>query len=170
MSDIVTDLEKIKRGWHGGLPETPCGYGSTLAATKAQREWIPKVVKKYRIKTIADVGAGDLNWFYRMTLPKTVKVAHFDVYPRRPDVIEFDLLHESPPPVDMILCLWVLNHFDMDSCRQALANLEASGAKYLMMTDRPIWHKEQPPEIVMEYVEELKLNSKGDRIILCPLR
>ena len=85
------------------------------------------------------------------------------------DVVEFDLLKESPPPADLILCLWVLNHFNLESCRQALANLKASGSKYLMMTDRPIWHHEQPPEIVMEYVEELKLNEKGDRIILCPL-
>lgn len=169
MSDIVTDLEKIKRGWHGGLPETPCGYGSTMEATKAQREWIPKIVKKYRIKTIADVGAGDLKWFSTMTFPKTVRVSHYDVYPRKPEVIEFDLLKESPPASDLILCLWVLNHFDMPSCRTAIENLKNSGSKYLMMTDRPIWHREQPPEIVMEYVEELKLNQKGDRIILCPL-
>jgi len=169
MSDIVTDIEKIKRGWIGGLPETPCGHGSTLAATQAQREWIPKIIRKYRIKTIADVGAGDLNWFYKMTLPKSVKVLHSDIYPRRPEVATLDLLTETPPAVDMILCLWVLNHFDIPACRRAIENLKASGAKYLMMTDRPIWHREQPPEIRMEYVEELKLNDKGDRILLCPL-
>ena len=169
MSDIVTDIEKLKKGWHGGLPETPCGYGSTIEATRAQRDWIPKIIKKYHIKSVVDVGAGDLNWFGKMKLPKTLRVLHCDVYPRHPDVVEFDLLHESPPPADLILCLWVLNHFNLESCRQALANLKASGSKYLMMTDRPIWHHEQPPEIVMEYVEELKLNEKGDRIILCPL-
>jgi hypothetical protein len=74
-----------------------------------------------------------------------------------------------PPQADMLMCLWVLNHLDIDSCRKALANLKASGAKYLLMTDRPIWHAEQPPEIVMAFVEELKLNAKGDRILLCPL-
>jgi hypothetical protein len=37
------------------------------------------------------------------------------------------------------------------------------------MTDRPRWHHEQPPEIQMEYIEELPLNDKGDRILLCPL-
>lgn len=169
MSDIITDLEKFKKGWRGGLPETQCGYGSTLEATKAQREWIPKIIKKHRIKTIADVGAGDLNWFSRLNLPKTVQVTHYDVYPRKPEVIKFDLLKESPPASDLIMCLWVLNHFDFDSCRQAIENLKASGSKYLMMTDRPIWHHEQPPEIKMEYVEELKLNAKGDRILLCPL-
>lgn len=169
MSDIVTDTEKFKRGWRGGLPETPCGHGSTLEATKAQREWIPKIIRKYHIKTVSDVGAGDLNWFHSMQMPKTVRVSHYDVYPRRPEVIKFDLLKESPPASDLIMCLWVLNHFDIQSCTKAIENLKASGSKYLMMTDRPIWHHEQPPEIVMEHVEELKLNNKGDRIILCPL-
>jgi hypothetical protein len=169
MSDIITDLDKFKKGWRGGLPETQCGYGSTLEATKTQREWIPKIIKEHRIKTIADVGAGDLNWFSKLNLPKTVHVKHYDVYPRRPEVIQFDLLKASPPASDMILCLWVLNHFDFESCRKAIENLKASGSKYLMMTDRPIWHHEQPPEIKMEYVEELKLNDKGDRILLCPL-
>jgi len=169
MSDIVTDLEKIKRGWHGGLPETPCGHGSTMQATRAQRDWIPKIIRNYRIKSIVDVGAGDLNWFPKMKLPKSVRVLHCDLYPRRPEVVEFDLLKEPPPPSDLILCLWVLNHFDLESCRRAIENLKASGSKYLMMTDRPVWHREQPPEIIMPHVEELKLNDKGDRIILCPL-
>lgn len=169
MSDIVTDFEKIKRGWHGGLPETPCGYGSTLEATRAQREWIPKIIKKYRVKTVADVGAGDLNWFPRMDLPRGVRVVHYDVYPRKPEVVQLDLLKESPPAADLILCLWVLNHFDFEGCLRALVNLKASGSKYLMMTDRPVWHHEQPAEIVMPYIEELKLNQKGDRILLCAI-
>jgi hypothetical protein len=61
MGDIVA-REKFSRGWKGGLPETPCGYGSTLEATKAQRDWIPQVIRRHGITSIVDVGAGDLNW------------------------------------------------------------------------------------------------------------
>jgi hypothetical protein len=169
MSDIVTDIEKYKKGWIGGLPETPCGHGSTLNATKSQREWIPKIIRKHKIKTISDIGAGDLNWFRLMNIPNSISINHYDVYPRHADVTKFDLLKEIPFESDMIMCLWVLNHFDFQSCKKAIDNIKSSGSKFLMMTDRPIWHHEQPPEIKMEYIEELKLNEKGDRIILCPL-
>jgi len=63
----------------------------------------------------------------------------------------------------------VLNHMPYEDSQYAIRNIKASGSKYLIMTDRPIWHHEQPPEIQMEYLEELKLNSKGDRILLIEL-
>lgn len=168
MSDIVTDVAKFRQGWHGGLPETPCGYGSTSEATRAQRRWIPGLIDRYGIRTIADVGAGDLNWIRRTDL-RGARYMALDLVPRRPEVNAFDLVRDVPPAVDLLMCLWVLNHIDIESCRLALANLKASGSRYLLMTDRPIWHHEQPPEIVMPYVEELRLNAKGDRILLCPL-
>lgn len=168
MGDIVSSFHKFREGWVGGLPETPCGYGSTAEATKAQRRWIPRILDVYGIRTIVDVGAGDLNWIKHTDL-RGAKYTPLDLIPRRPEVKEFDLVREVPPAADLLMCLWVLNHLDMESSRLALANLKASGSKYLMMTDRPIWHHEQPPEIIMEHVEELKLNAKGDRILLCPL-
>lgn len=165
MTDIVSTIQKFQQGWTGGLPETVCGYGSTMAGTRAQREWIPKIVAKYGITSIADVGAGDLHWFPRMKL--NVAYQAFDLVPRRPQVQQFDLVREVPPAVDMILCLWVLNHLPFADHRSAFANLLASGSKWLMLTDRPAWHHEQPPEIQREPVEQLLLNKKtGDRIIL----
>ena len=150
------------------MPETPCGYGSTLEATRAQRRWIPQLVDAYGIRTIVDVGAGDLNWI-RHTDLRGAQYTPLDLVPRLPEVKVFDLVREVPPAADLLLCLWVLNHLDIESCRRAIENLKASAARLLLMTDRPIWHREQPPEIVMPYVEELKLNEKGDRIVLCPL-
>jgi hypothetical protein len=77
---------------------------------------------------------------------------------------------EVPPQADLIMCLWVLNHMPFDDCQAAIANLKASGNRWLLMTDRPKWHYEQPPEIRMEVTDELLLNPKtGDRIILVEL-
>ena len=167
MGDIV-GREKFREGWVGGRPETECGAGSTLEATRSQRHWLPVVIDTYGIRTITDVGAGDLNWI-RHTDLRGAKYTPMDLVPRQPEVIVFDLLLEVPPSADLLMCLWVLNHLDFESCRKAIANLKASGSKYLLMTDRPKWHHEQPPEIVMPYIEELRLNDKGDRILLCPL-
>jgi len=146
MSDIIADRAKFERGWSGGLPETPCGYGSKMSTTELQREWIPEVITRYGIETICDVGAGDLNWLQHMDL----RGAHYlglDLVPRHERVNRFDLLEEQPPQSDLILCLWVLNHLPYAASELALSNLLTSGSKYLMMTDRPKWHAEQPPLI-----------------------
>ncbi len=87
-----------------------------------------------------------------------------------PSVMEFDLVQEVPPKVDCIMCLWVMNHFPIDHCRKALENIKASGSKYLLMTDRPIWRAEQPRELEMDYVEVLMLiPEKGDNLRLIEL-
>lgn len=158
MTDIITEVFKYQKGWTGGLPETPCGSGSTLAHTKQQREWIPVIIEQYGIKSIADIGAGDLNWIKQTDL-RAVEYTAYDLVPRDPSVVQFDLIKEIPPRVDLIMCLWVLNHLPYEHCQQAIENLKASGAKYLMMTDRPRYHKDQPPEIHMEAVEELILKG-----------
>lgn len=168
MTDLITDVKKYKQGWTGGLPETPCGHGSKIRVTKKQREWIPEIIKKYGIKSISDIGAGDLNWIKETDLDG-VDYTPYDLVPRLPEVVEFNLVEEVPAKVDMIMCLWVLNHFPYDSCLQAIQNIKDSGAKYLMMTDRLRYRKDQPDEIVMPFVERLVLNDKGDSIMLIDL-
>lgn len=170
MSDIITDDSKWKKGWKGGLPETPCGMGSRVSETKLQRDWIPKMIRKYKIKTIADIGAGDLNWIKEIKMPKSWKYTPYDLVPRHPDVIKFDLLKETPPKVDLILCLWVLNHLDYNNALLAWNNLKASGAKYIMMTHRPIWAHEQPKELYVTPLETLIIREeKQDQIRLVRL-
>lgn len=167
-TDIVYDVGKYRDGWNGGLPETKCGFGSRLDQTVEQRDWLQKVFAKFEIKSIADIGAGDLNWVKTMDL-EGIAYRPYDLVVRDPSVTRFDLLQEIPPQVDCIMLLWVLNHFDFDDCRKALKNIRASGAKYLIMTDRPKWHEEQPKEIQMQALDALLLNDKGDRIKLIKL-
>ena len=134
MSGIITDADKYKKGWKGGLPETPCGHGSKINQTEIQREWIPRMVGKYGIHTIADIGAGDLRWVELVEWPHPVQYTPFDLVPRRKDVQSFDLIMEIPRQSDLIMCLWVLNHLPYDHAKLALANLRASGSQYLMYT------------------------------------
>lgn len=169
MSDIITERDRFAAGWRGGLPETPCGHGSKLNSTIAQREWLPVMFRKYGVRSVCDIGAGDLNWIHHMPM-KGISYRALDLVPRRPDVEPFDLVREIPPQADMLLCLWVLNHMPYADCQAAIANLRASGSRWLVMTDRPSWHHEQPPEIRMTPLEELPLDRlTGDRIILVDL-
>lgn len=139
-----------------------------MEATKAQRQLIPKLIDKYQIKTIADIGAGDLNWIKKTDL-RGATYTPYDLVPRHPSIKEFDLVEQVPERVDLIICLWVLNHLPFEDCRKALKNIMASGSKYLLMTHRPIWLKEQPPEIDMVYAHEIILNEKQDSIRLIDL-
>jgi hypothetical protein len=110
-----------------------------------------------------------LNWIKLMDL-RGASYRPFDLVPRDPSIEAFDAVEQVPERADMIMCLWVLNHLPFDACRQALKNIVASGSKYLLMTHRPIWLKEQPPEIDMPFIEEIVLNAKGDRIRFIELR
>ena len=112
MGDVVTDIRKFTAGWRGGLPETECGSGSRIKNTVEQREWIPQIFEKYEIRSVADVGAGDLNWISLIDL-SGIDYLPLDLVPRHPKVKQFDIVNEVPPQVDMILCLWVLNHLEI---------------------------------------------------------
>lgn len=168
MSDIITEVSKYQKGWGGGLPETPCGNGSRISTTVEQREWIPSLIEKYNIKSIADIGAGDLNWVKLIDLT-AIDYTAYDLVPRLPEVKTFDLVQQVPPKVDLLMILWVLNHFPYDHCEKAIKNIKASGAKYLLMTDRERYRKDQPQEIDFPYLEKLVLNEKNDSIRLVKL-
>jgi hypothetical protein len=163
LSDLISDPEKYRKGWHGGLPETECGYGSTMDATKKQRAWIPEVIEAYGIMSIADIGAGDLNWIKDMNLPSYVQYWPYDLVPR------FDLIKEVPDSVDLIMCLWVLNHLPYEECKQAISNIKKSGSRFLMITDRIRYREDQPTELTMPYIEKMSLNHLGDSIRLIDL-
>jgi hypothetical protein len=173
VGDVIRDPALFQKGWTGGLPETPCGFGSKLEATTAQREWLPRMVTKYAVRSIADIGAGDLNWISRVRWPLGVSYRALDLVPRHPQVEPFDLVRQVPPAADLLLCLWVLNHLPPDDCRAALANIRASGSRYLAATDRPRWHAEQPPEwpaLAATATATLDLRTPaGDRLLWIPL-
>lgn len=156
---IITDVAKYEKGWHGGLPETPCGYGSRLNQTEVQRRWIPEMVGKYGIKTIADIGAGDLNWIGHVKWPHEVSYEAFDLVPRKPEVKRLDLIHEVPPKRDLLMCLWLLNHLPSDHAKAAQDNLLAAGSDYVMVT----WWDEMDDFLDLPPVEETIISSRQNR-------
>jgi len=137
MPDLITESAKYVKGWTGGLPETPCGFGSRIAQTRTQREWIPGIVEKYDIHSLADIGAGDLNWVGMINWPHAVDYSAYDLVPRKAGVKKFDIVQQVPKRYDCLMCLWVLNHFPEDHAKSALDNMRASGSKYLLFTYEP---------------------------------
>jgi hypothetical protein len=153
---IVTEIDKYRQGWTGGLPETPCGYGSRLDQTELQREVIARWVAEYQVSTLVDIGAGDLNWIKHMDWPHPVAYIPLDLVPRHPDVRAFDLIHEVPPKADMALCLWVLNHLPDDHSRVALANLRKADIRYLVYT----WWPAMPSFLDLGYADRVVIRER----------
>lgn len=131
---IITEVSKYQKGWTGGLPETPCGYGSMKGQTILQRKVLARWVEQYDIHSIVDVGAGDLNWVPLMEWPHPVHYYPMDLVPRHSCVEQFDLIHQVPPKCDMVWCLWLLNHLPEEHARAALANLMATECRYIVYT------------------------------------
>ena len=140
-----------------------------MKGTEKQRRWIPDLIDAYDIKSIADIGAGDLNWIKSMDIPNSVHYQAYDLVPRKPEVVKFDLVRQVPPVVDMVMCLWVLNHLPYIDAVAAVANLKASGARYLLMTHREKYRADQPPVVDMPFIEHMVLNDRGDDIRLVDL-
>ena len=128
------NYEEFKRGWSGGLPETKCGAGSRFANTLVQRGWIPEKVIKYGITSIADLGAGDLNWANRTEFG--CKYSAYDLVPRAPGVDKLDILTDELPEADCLMVLWVINHMTEEQAQQATVKIMNSKARYLLATWR----------------------------------
>jgi len=155
----MNDIEKYKVGWGSGLPETPCGSGSMIKNTIKQQAWLPKIVEKYNIRSIADIGAGDMNWISKIEWPHEIDYKPFDLIPRHHLVSAFDVIAEIPPKVDLVMCFWVLNHLDDKLAQKAMDNIKKSGSKYLMVTNIPEWkhdYIEKLPYIDILYLEDRK--------------
>ena len=169
LSGIITEVSKYIKGWSGGGKETPCGFGSRVDQTRVQREWIPRMVEKYDIRSISDIGAGDLNWLPLIEWPHSVDYKAFDLVPRVSCVERFDIIYQTPKPVDCLLCLWVLNHLPENHAERALANLRASGSKYLIYT----WWPAMADFLDLGAIDStvMRVNGKGTqfeiRIIEC---
>lgn len=105
-----------------------------VSNTKVIRAWLPDVIDRYKITSIADIGCGDQNWIHRC-LPDGIKYVGYDIVPRRQDVVTFDVTREVlPTGYDLVLCIYVLNHLHPDMAERALRLLKESGAKYILMS------------------------------------
>jgi hypothetical protein len=124
-------MQKVVKGWRS--KETPCGAGSEMGNTTNVRLSLLEIIKKYKIKTVVDAGAGDLNWMKHVKWD--VEYQGYDLYPRHESVIQFDLTKKILPKSDLILCRHVINHLSPAYAQKCIDNFQESGSKYLAVTN-----------------------------------
>lgn len=139
----------------GGLPETACGYGSTMRATENVRAELPGLLARLGTKVLLDAPCGDLNWIAKTNLggivyigvdasAENIATARRNAPARLVGIA--DALNDPLPPADTILCRDFLQHLPTAMALRALENFKATGAKWLIATS----HDEDANEDIAE--------------------
>ena len=129
-----------------GDAESVSGPGSGTAATRAVRRELPFLFRRYGIRSVLDAPCGDFHWMQEIVgvLDRYVGV---DIVPdlidrnRRRysgDRISFtcaDITADQLPRADLILCRDCLIHLPTRLIRRTLSNLQATGSRYLLLTN-----------------------------------
>lgn len=124
--------------------ETLSGYGSTMKATEHIRAELPALLTRLGATSLLDVGCGDFNWMQHVDLPCPYIgvdiVASLVAENQRRygnDRRRFetaDGTSEPLPAADVALCREVLFHLSFEDAKKLLANIRATGARYLIAT------------------------------------
>lgn len=124
--------------------ESLSGPGSDLAQTEVVRRLLPSLVKDLGCKTLLDVPCGDFYWMRLVDL--NVDYIGADVVDElilqnqraygndRRKFVQRDVLEDSLPAADLVLCRDCLVHFSNADVARALANIRRSGATWLLAT------------------------------------
>lgn len=127
-----------------GDPDTVSSGWSNLAKTREIRVEIPKLLQELDIKILLDAACGDCYWISHIDLP----VEHYIGVDIVKALVEqnkkkfannkeytfyhLDIIEDSLPKADLILCRDCLIVLTFDHILQAIKNFKKSGAKYLL--------------------------------------
>ena len=140
-SEVFEEIYKKNR-WAAN--ESVSGIGSSLAETEAIRKTIPKLLKDLEIDCLLDIPCGDFYWMREMDLDVdyiggdivselvTENQRLYGRYGRRFETI--DIINDSLPEADLLLCRDCLVHFSYQNIFKALRKIKASNCTYVLFT------------------------------------
>jgi len=143
-----TKFEAYYQGPGWNCPESKSGPGSTLEATKAVREALPGIFRRYGVTSVVDVPCGDFNWMRHVDL-NGIDYRGFDIVEQliaannvrygtsHIDFSVWDIMSAPPPKADLLICRDLLFHYTNRMAVKGLTNLRASGATYLLTSTFP---------------------------------
>ncbi len=129
--------------WSGD--ETPSGPGSSLEQTAAIAEALPRLFRRYGVRSLLDVPCGNFNWMSRVELPR-IQYTGGDIVPEIIDeatrrhgtrdrrFLVLDLTRSPLPAADLLLCRDGLVHLSYADIAAAITNIRSSSIEYLLTT------------------------------------
>ena len=133
---------------HWNHAESVSGPGSSLEETGPIRRELPMLLKELGATSLLDLPCGDFHWMQHTDLAGIDYIGGDLVG----ELIErnqagharggvsfrkLDLIHDTLPAVDAVLCRDCLVHLSFADAQAALANVARSGAKWLLTTSFP---------------------------------
>ncbi len=128
-----------------GDTESVSGPGSNMEQTETLRRELPEFLKRFHIRTMLDIPCGDFNWMKETSVDLDQYIGGDIVAEliaentsryadEKHRFSKLDVTTDSLPTVDVILCRDCLVHLSYDDIRNAFANIQKSGSKYLLAT------------------------------------
>jgi hypothetical protein len=128
--------------------ESVCGPGSTLEQTAEIRRQLPLLLLHLGARVLLDAPCGDFNWMCKINLGVETyigvdiledQIRHNRLRYMAPgrSFLVLNLLEDSLPKADVVLCRDCLVHFSLADVMRALKNFVASGSRYLVATTFP---------------------------------
>ena len=135
-----------KLSWHHPKKsESLSGDGSGIIQTNIIRKEIPKIINKYKIKTIFDTACGDFFWMKYLINKKVdyiggdivKKIINLNIKKNKKKNIKFlhiDFTNYNIPKSDLIICRDALTHLPLKMGIKSKKNFIRSKSKYLLST------------------------------------
>ena len=128
-------------------PESASGYGSTASATQATRAGLEALIAEGGIGSITDAPCGDFNWMGLLAFDGLYQGC--DIVPEliaantaahgtdRRSFAVVDIVAETPPAADLVMCRECLNHISLADANAAVDHLAAAAGRWLAITHYP---------------------------------
>ena len=169
-SEVFAEIYRRNK-W--GSEQSVSGSGSELIQTRRLIELLPMLFEQFQVRSLLDVPSGDFNWMSHVDLDGIDYlggdivddiVERNQSHHQRPGVRfqRIDLLSDSLPRADLVLCRDCLVHFSSQDVRRALGNIFRSGATYLLTTTFP--NCQQNREILTGQWRPLNLQAAPIRL------
>ncbi len=125
--------------------ESVSGPGSELENTKNVRKELVRLINQFKIKKFLDVPCGDFNWIQHI-INKDIQYVGGDIVTElitlnkkkfidsNIEFIELNLIEDSLPQADLMLCRDCLIHLSNNNIKKFLNNFINSEIKYLLVT------------------------------------
>jgi GR25 family glycosyltransferase involved in LPS biosynthesis len=134
-----------------GKRESASGPGSTMKSARPSIDFLTKILSKYDIRSICDLGCGDFNWMSKVHIGDNVKYNGYDCSDTmiQENKLKYGKLHhidfhvadicqmEIPENVDLVICRDVLFHMDMRIAKNIIDRIRNAGCRYLLSTSYP---------------------------------
>lgn len=128
-----------------GNKESVSGRGSSSKQTKILITEIPKLIKKYRIKSILDIPCGDFNWMQNVVnddlkyiggdiVELIVRKNQRQYKKNNIKFIKINLITDPLPTADLLICRDCFVHFSYLDIKKSLINIRKQKIKYLLVT------------------------------------